>query len=225
MSATMILALSGLCQMCGSPPAISWSPGSPRRRLTPRLVSTTGPVKPADSTVCSSHFSRPTPFSTTTLAAPMAWMSAGVGSYSCGSTLGLMIWVTATSAPPMLRTKSATSGVVATTARAPEEEAAADWPAEAHPASAIRAAAEARTGRRDEGFTSENGNGFQKQLSNGELTMCSVPYCMVIRISASPHQLVGRHSATPRVRRVFGSGGVQVENVPDEVGFAGGPPE
>lgn len=38
-----------------------------------------------------------------------------MGSYSCGSTFGLMSWVTCTPSPPTLRTKSATSGVVATT--------------------------------------------------------------------------------------------------------------
>ena len=79
MFAHMITALSGLCQMCGSPAASSLEP-FPLRMWTPLLVSTISPFGDALLIVSSNHFSRPTPFFTMTSASASAAMSAGEGS-------------------------------------------------------------------------------------------------------------------------------------------------
>ncbi len=109
MFVAMISAFVGSVQMCGSP----------SRTVTPVDASTNEPVGSALRIVEDSQPSSPTPFSTITSARPRATRSAADASKSCGSTFALSNGWTSTRSPPMLRAKSLTCVVVATTSSRP----------------------------------------------------------------------------------------------------------
>ena len=86
---------------------------------TPALASTTTPLGSALLIDSWNHFSRPTPFLTSTSASAISAMSPGDGSYACGSTLAFSTPKTRTCTPPTISAKSVSWVVVVTTSIVP----------------------------------------------------------------------------------------------------------